>query len=281
MNCTFEKKHISLGQLSSIKKLLRDGDLNTVCESALCPNIGECFNRGTATFLIMGNVCTRRCSFCAVNKGVPSRVDSGEPDRVAQAVKRLGLKYAVITSVTRDDLKDGGAKHFYDTVMAVKNACPETRVEVLTPDFSGDMDSARTVFGSIPFVFNHNLETVPSLYSRVRPEADYRRSLSLLGSAKRHGLTTKSGLMLGLGETEAEVRSVMKDLRAQGCDILTLGQYLAPSKSHFPVAEFLEEPKFKKYAEIAEESGFIKCFSAPYVRSSYFADDIIGITKDN
>lgn len=269
------KKRINLADLSRVKSLLRGHALNTVCESALCPNIGECFHRGVATFLIAGNVCTRACRFCAVEKGKPLPLDDGEPSRVAGAVSALGLKYVVVTSVTRDDLPDGGAKHFSRTVEAIRKAAPGVSVEVLVPDFGGSAEAATTVFRSKPGVFSHNLETVPSLYAHVRSTADYGRSLALLGAAKQAGLTTKSGLMLGLGEKEKEVIAVMDDLRKTSCDILTLGQYLAPSNKHLPVAELFPEKTFDRYRAIALEKGFKHCASAPYVRSSYLADSML------
>lgn len=272
MTPPFTKKRINLADLSRVKGLLKERKLNTVCESALCPNIGECFCRGVATFLIAGKTCTRACSFCAVDKGKPLPLDPEEPSRIAEAVRSLGLTYVVVTSVTRDDLPDGGAAHFAGTTEAIRSIAPGASVEVLVPDFGGDPASAQKVFRARPDVFAHNLETVPSLYAAVRSTADYARSLALLHRAKQAGLTTKSGIMLGLGEKEKEVLAVMDDLRKTSCDILTLGQYLAPTKDHYPVREFIPDDAFEKYRRIALDKGFTRCASAPYVRSSYLAD---------
>ncbi len=256
--------------------LVDESSLHTICESALCPNAGECFTRKTATFLILGDTCTRRCTFCAVNKGIASPVDPEEPRRVADAARSLGLKYAVITSVTRDDLPDGGASQFVSVVKELHTA--GIQAEVLVPDFRGSEESLKAVVDSRPEVINHNVETVPRLYSEVRPGADYRRSLSLLAQAKelRPEMITKSGLMVGLGETEAEIRQVMKDLRQAGCDVLTIGQYLQPTPHHHPVVEFLTPDEFAGYARTAKELGFAALASAPLVRSSYHAEEMYG-----
>jgi lipoic acid synthetase len=271
---TLVKKHINLSQLANLKKILRKASLHTVCEEALCPNIGECFKKGTATFLIAGKNCTRNCSFCSIEKGKPAPLDPGEPLRIAETVNKLKLKYVVLTSVTRDDLSDGGAQHFVDTINALRQTNPGIKIEVLVPDFLGNMESASKVFKAKPFVFNHNLETVPDLYPQVRPNAIYHRSLELLRAAKNSGLTTKSGLMLGFGEKIEDIINVMNDLRAVGCDIITLGQYLAPTKNHFPVTEYISKDMFEYYKNVAKNKGFKHCESSSYVRSSYMADNI-------
>lgn len=261
------------------RKILEDLGLNTVCHHAVCPNLGHCFARSTATFLIMGDTCTRNCRFCAVGKGRPAPLDDTEPDRVAEAAKALGLKHVVVTSVTRDDIPDGGAEHFAKTVKAIKAKVPGATVEVLTPDFLGSVESIYTVVDSGPDVYNHNLETVPDLYERVRPKADYRRSLEVLRTAKARArargqrMFTKSGLMLGLGETEEQVIKVMEDLRAAECDVLTLGQYLRPSKDHLPVVEYVHPDRFVALGEKARAMGFLHVASAPLVRSSFHADE--------
>ncbi|NIQ38654.1 MAG: lipoyl synthase [Proteobacteria bacterium] len=258
----------SLGAMGAITKELR---LHTICESAMCPNQSDCFGRGTATFLILGDRCTRGCGFCNVGHDRPEPIDLNEPIRVAEAVKRLGLRYAVITSVTRDDLEDGGAEHFARTIRAVKALSREVKVEVLVPDF---LHAIETVIEARPEVINHNLETVPRLYERVRPGADYQRSLNLLKTVKRteESIYTKSGLMLGLGEAEEEVVRVMEDLRHVGCDMLTLGQYLAPSRSHLPVQTYIHPEKFTAYKDVADDMGFLFVASGPFIRSSYAAE---------
>jgi lipoic acid synthetase len=265
------KKKIDFASLQAMETLTRGLGLHTICETAKCPNQSECFGRGTATFLIMGARCTRHCTFCNVSYGRPEPIDGTEPIRVAEAVKRLGLRYAVITSVTRDDLEDGGGKHFARTIRDVKKMNPGVVVEVLVPDFVHAIDR---VLAAGPEVINHNLETVPRLYREVRPGADYQRSLDLLERAKggEKGVFTKSGLMLGLGEREDELISVMEDLRHVGCDMLTLGQYLAPSKEHFPVQEYIPPERFETYGQMAKEIGFFSVASGPFVRSSYFAE---------
>ncbi|MGD8241133.1 MAG: lipoyl synthase [Armatimonadota bacterium] len=247
--------------------------LHTVCESAKCPNIGECFSHRTATFMILGSACTRNCTFCAVEHADPQPVDPDEPDRVAAAAAELGLRHVVVTSVTRDDLPDGGAEHFAQTIRAVRARLPEASVEVLTPDFEGREGDMAAVAAAGPDVYNHNVETVPRLYSRVRPEAEYARSLHLLEYVKRSCAqsVTKSGLMVGLGETDAEVVDVLRDLRAVGCDSITVGQYLRPSPRHLPVERYVPPEQFAEYARAATELGFGHVASAPFVRSSYNA----------
>jgi lipoic acid synthetase len=247
--------------------------LHTVCESAACPNMGECWNLKTAAFMILGSVCTRRCNFCAVQKGAPELVDYDEPRRVAEAVAALGLRHAVITSVTRDDLKDGGAELFALTVRAIRARVPCCRVEVLTPDFQGSHACIDIVLDVTPDVFNHNVETVPRLYRSVRPGARYERSLEVLAYAgkRRPEILTKSGLMLGLGETEEEVFEVMRDLRAHGIRIITLGQYLRPSPGHLPVARYIAPEEFDAYRKVGYAMGFLHVESGPLVRSSYHA----------
>lgn len=263
----------------AVLSMLRALGLHTVCEEASCPNRGECFSRKTATFMILGSHCTRHCRFCAVTKECPDIVDPDEPARVADAVKQLGLAHVVITSVTRDDLSDGGARHFARTIQAVQTSmpgCPPT-IEVLIPDFQGSEDALSVVVDAGPDVLNHNIETVPRLYPTVRPEADYRRSLDLLGTAKkiRPQILTKSGIMVGLGETAEEVIQVLQDLRAVGCDLLTIGQYLAPSKNHLPVVAYIHPDQFEAYKRQAEEMGFRHVASGPLVRSSYHADEAL------
>ncbi|MCD6452143.1 MAG: lipoyl synthase [Acidobacteria bacterium] len=257
-----------------VKLLLRRLHLHTVCESARCPNIGECFNRGVATFMILGDVCTRNCRFCNVEKGVPLPLDPEEPKRVAEAVVKLNLRYAVITSVTRDDLPDGGAGFFAETIKMIRKYSPSTRVEVLIPDFKGDPEALETVLSASPDVLNHNLETVRRLYPEVRPQADYERSLAVLKRAKEHvpSLLTKSGLMVGLGEDISEIKEAMADLRETGCDLLTLGQYLQPTPSHLPIARYYHPDEFRKLAREGMEMGFLHVEAGPLVRSSYRAD---------
>jgi lipoic acid synthetase len=258
------------------QELLRELRLETVCENARCPNRPECYSRRTATFMILGNVCTRPCGFCSVSKGLPHELESDEPERVAEAAKRLGLRHVVITSVTRDDLPDGGADHFRRCVLAVRDRTGAA-VEVLTPDFLGDRDAIDTVLAAAPEVYNHNMETVPRLYKKARGRADYARSLDLLGWVKRRRpeTVTKSGLMLGLGETTEELFDVFADLRAVGCDTLTLGQYLAPTLKHIPVARYVRPEEFDALAAQARLLGFKKVVAGPFVRSSYHADEMV------
>jgi lipoic acid synthetase len=259
-----------------VAHVLRQLRLNTVCQSARCPNKGECFARGTATFMILGNSCTRGCLFCAVEGGKPSEVDSQEPGRIAQAVRSLGLRYVVITSVTRDDLPDGGSDHFAKVIKALRTSSPTSRIEVLTPDFQGNLGALATVIAASPDVFNHNIETVPRLYACLRPRADYRRSLILLEKAKRlnHNIVTKSGIMVGLGEQRNELQAVMQDLRQAGCDVLTLGQYLRPSPQHYPIRQFITPETFAQYQDIAQNLGFLHVYASPFARSSFHAGDI-------
>lgn len=253
--------------------ILEELRLSTVCREAHCPNIGECFARGTATFMILGRVCTRGCTFCAVDRGPPEPVDPGEPARVAEAARRLGLRHVVITSVARDDLADGGSSQFAAAVRAVHSDTQAT-VEVLTPDFGGCRIDVERVLDAAPEVFNHNVETVPRLYAAVRPQADYRRSLDVLSWAaeRADAPLTKSGLMLGLGEAEEEVLAVLADLRRSGCRMLTLGQYLAPSRSHHPVVEYVTPERFERLGGLARHMGFETVASGPFVRSSYLAE---------
>jgi lipoyl synthase len=255
--------------------LIEELKLETVCESAKCPNRTECWSHRTATFMVMGNVCTRPCGFCSVPKGKTSHLEADEPERVAEAARRLGLKYVVITSVTRDDLKDGGADHFARCVSAVRERTGAT-VEVLTPDFLGNRDAIRTVIRSNPEVFNHNMETVPRLYHRVRRNADYQRSLDLLKQVRKEAphIKTKSGLMLGLGETLEELLQVFADLRTVDCDMLTLGQYLQPTPEHLPIERFVPPEEFDALGETARQMGFANVASGPFVRSSYHADEM-------
>ena len=257
--------------------LLRELRLETVCENARCPNRPECYSRRTATFMILGNVCTRPCGFCSVPKGRPDDLEDDEPARVAEAAHRLGLKHVVITSVTRDDLPDGGADHFRRCILAVRERTGAV-VEVLTPDFLGDLSAVDRVLEARPEVFNHNMETVPRLYKKVRGRASYQRSLDLLAHVKRRSpqTVTKSGLMLGIGETIEELFDVLADLRAVGCDTLTLGQYLAPTLKHIPVARYVPPEEFDELAARARTLGVLKVVAGPFVRSSYHADEMVG-----
>jgi lipoic acid synthetase len=260
-----------------LKQLVTDLKLHTVCESAACPNVGECWNRRTATFMILGNVCTRRCGFCAVGKGAPLAVDYDEPRRVAEACEKLGLRYAVVTSVNRDDRKDGGAELFAMTIRAIRERIPGCRVEVLVPDFQGSQGAVEVVMEASPNVLNHNIETVPRLYRQVRLGARYERSLELLMYARslRPSIPTKSGLMLGLGETRDEVLGVMRDLVAHRVDILTLGQYLRPSPKHLPILRYIPVEEFSDYRRLGGDMGFAHVEAGPLVRSSYHADSAL------
>ena len=262
-------------KINAIKEKLRKHKLHTVCEEANCPNLGECFGGGTATFMIMGDICTRRCPFCDVAHGRPNALDKDEPKNLATAIADMGLKYVVITSVDRDDLRDGGAQHFVDCIRETRALSPEIEIEVLVPDFRGRMDVALDIMETdIPDVFNHNLETVPRLYKESRPGSDYDWSLDLLEKYKERcpDVLTKSGLMLGLGETNEEVIEVMKDLREHNVDMVTLGQYLQPSKNHLPVKRFVTPEEFEMLADEAKKLGFTHVASGPLVRSSYHAD---------
>ncbi len=268
-------------ELSATKRRLRSHGVATVCEEARCPNKGECFKRPTATFMILGTRCTRGCGFCSVTPGDPMPLDPDEPLKVAEAAAEMGLKYVVVTSVTRDDLPDGGAQHFAATIRAIRNLLPGARVEVLTPDFQGDTGAVDTVLDAKPDVFNHNVETVPALYGRVRPRADYQRSLDVLRHAKLRAPSklTKSGLMLGLGEAMDEVRRVLLDLRGAGCDMLTVGQYLRPSRTGLPVVEYVKPEVFEALGLEAREMGFRYVASSPLVRSSMNAEELF-MTED-
>ena len=261
--------------VARMKEILRENRLHTVCEEASCPNIGECFGKGTATFMIMGDICTRRCPFCDVAHGRPAPLDAEEPANLARTIRAMGLRYVVITSVDRDDLRDGGAGHFVACIAAVRDASAQTRIEVLVPDFRGRLQSALDRFDdSPPDVFNHNLETVPRLYRKARPGADYEHSLELLRQFKRrHGSApTKSGLMVGLGESLDEILAVMRDLRAHDCDMLTIGQYLQPTRHHLPVERYVTPAEFDELARAGYAMGFTHVASGPLVRSSYHAD---------
>ncbi len=256
-----------------LKTILRSASLHTVCEEAICPNIGECFGQGTVTFLILGDVCTRRCNFCAVTNGYPSTLDEDEPEKIARAVKQIGLRHVVITSVTRDDLPDGGASHYARTIKAICTHNPTCTIEVLIPDLNGSEEALEIVLNESPDILNHNIETVPGLYPDVRPQADYERSLGLLEKAKdiyANG-TTKSGLILGMGEEYHEIIDVMKDLRDVDCDILTIGQYLRPGKEYIPINRYYHPDEFKRLKYEGEKMGFKHVESGPLVRSSYHA----------
>ena len=264
--------------IHGMKAILRKRNLHTVCESARCPNIGECFSKPTAAFMILGDVCTRRCGFCSVNKSAPALdVAPHEPQNVALTAKELGLCHVVVTSVTRDDLADGGAGQFALTIKAIKDNISAILVEVLTPDYTGIR--LKTVLNAGPDIFNHNLETVPSLYRTVRPQADYLRSLDVLNSAKESGVLTKSGIMAGLGETKEEVRAVLRDLYAVGCDAVTIGQYLQPTRGHLEVQEYVEPDVFKEYEAYGRSIGIKQVYSGTFVRSSYNAESLF-LEKD-
>ena len=258
-----------------LKKIMREANLFSVCEEASCPNLGECFNHGTATFMIMGQICTRRCPFCDVAHGKPLKLDKKEPENLANTIKNMSLKYIVLTSVDRDDLRDGGAYHFKECVDAIKSKSLNIKVEVLTPDFRGRMDKALEILKQTKIdVFNHNLETVPSLYPKVRPGANYQHSLNLLKQFKiqNPSVTTKSGIMLGVGESEKQILGVLTDMRKHNVDMLTLGQYLQPSKHHLKVEKYIHPDKFDEYKKIALDMGFSQVASGAMVRSSYHAD---------
>lgn len=271
------QKKLTPSAHAEVEALLSELQLNTVCQQARCPNITECFSKRQATFLILGRICTRLCSFCNVSKNVPLPLDPAEPAHVAEAVSRLGLSHVVVTSPTRDDLPDGGAAAYAATVAAIRSASPATKVELLIPDFRGDAAALAVVVASAPEILGHNLETVPRLYA-IRSGADYQRSLDLLARAHRldPGLRTKSGLMLGLGEEEGELFQVLEDLLESGCRYLSIGQYLAPSREHYPVQRFVEPELFEKYRVKALEMGFVHVESGPYVRSSYHAEEYGG-----
>lgn len=277
------RREIPRGSSRITRQILDQYQLHTVCESALCPNRSECWSRKTATFMILGNRCTRRCGFCAIETGRPEAVESDEPERVAQAAERLGLQYVVVTSVARDDLADEGAGQFYQCVQALKNRIQGVEVEVLTPDFHGRKEWIDCVCEAGPTVYNHNLETVSRLQKKVRPQAQYERSLKVLRWVKRSfpSILTKSGMMLGLGEKEGEVLEAARDLREAGCEILTLGQYLSPGSAYLPVEEFISPEVFNDLADKIRQMGFRKVYAGPYVRSSYHADETFHIANQN
>lgn len=267
---------VQLSETHETKKILRQFNLSTVCEEARCPNQGGCFSKKTATFMILGDKCTRNCSFCAVKSAHPLPPDKYEPERIAEATVSLGLKFVVITSVTRDDLSDGGASHFAETIKAIRERDKHIKIEVLTPDFRGDLNALKTVLDAEPDVFNHNIETVPRLYPVVRPKADYFISLNMLKSAKSlyPNIKTKSGIMLGLGEKRSEILSVLSDLRTVGCDFLTIGQYLMPRKENISVAEYVKPEVFEEYRKKGFEMGFKAVASSPLTRSSMNAEEM-------
>ena len=278
------RERVNLRDLHTMKVGRRESDLHTVCEEARCPNRAHCFTHGTATFLLMGDVCTRACGFCSIASGKPRNLDPHEPEETASRVEALGLKYAVLTSVNRDDLPDGGAAHFAATVSAIRRRCPGTQVEVLTPDFLGDLEAVSRVVASGPAVFNHNTETVPELYATVRPAGRLERSLAVLRHAKQlgtslfgDGFRTKSGLMLGLGETEAQLLAVFEALAAAGVDILTLGQYLRPTRHQLPVARYVPPDEFEALGSKAKAFGFRTVYAGPLVRSSFNAFEVAGL----
>lgn len=270
------RKRLPTGVITKrVEETLLKNSLHTICQEGCCPNQGECFARGVATFLIMGNVCTRNCRFCAVTSGKPAPPDPGEPERLADEINRMGIRFVVITSVTRDDLPDGGAGHFIEVIHALREKCPEVGIEILIPDFNGLPSAVRSIVDAGPEVINHNIETVPRLYPEVRPLADYDQSLGVIRMIRETDeyMVTKSGIMLGLGETLEEVKMVMADLLKVGCDILTIGQYLRPSADHYPVAEYIRPEIFDEYKRIGLEMGFRDVASGSFVRSSYRAID--------
>jgi len=264
---------------TNTKSIVKEHGLNTVCEDARCPNMAECWGQGTATFMILGDICTRSCGFCNVKTGRPTELDLDEPRRVAEAITKMGVNYAVITSVNRDELSDGGAELFAETIYRIKQASPDTKVEVLIPDFKGDEDALNTVLRAKPDVLNHNIETVPRLYGTVRPQADYLQSLELIQRAAEQGAVTKSGMMVGLGERPDEVLSVLDDLKEHGCRIATIGQYLQPSKKHLPVHRFVHPTEFAEFKAYGIVLGFDAVESGPLVRSSYHAEKALDILE--
>ncbi len=271
------RKRLPMGEVTrQVEKDLMERRLHTICQEGCCPNQGECFSKREASFLIMGRICTRNCRFCAVESGRPQQLDPYEPQRLAEEVNTLGLRFVVITSVTRDDLPDGGAGHFARVIKEVRHRCPDVGIEVLIPDFKGSIPSLAIVIHAQPQVLNHNVETVPRLYPHVRPQADYSQSVSMIERAKSIDgtIVTKSGIMVGLGETYEEVLAVMDDLRDAGCDLLTLGQYLQPSAGHYPVKEYVHPDVFRAYDEDARKKGFKGVVSSPFVRSSYKAGEL-------
>lgn len=263
------------GKQSIVKEFVHNLGLHTVCFEAKCPNRSECYSKGVATFLILGNICTRNCSFCNVTHGTPQPLDHDEPVKLLKAAKKMNLRHIVITSVTRDDLVDGGSAVFAEIVGLFRKQMPSVTVELLVPDFLGDAKAIDTVLEAGPDVLNHNIETVPEFYSRIRPQADYNRSLSLLNRAASKGLIVKSGLMVGFGENESQIINVMKDLHENGCSILTIGQYLQPSSRHTPVIEFVKPERFEYFKQLAKNTGFKSVFSGPFVRSSYKAAELL------
>jgi lipoic acid synthetase len=268
-------------QANNLKNLLKSKNLHTVCEEAKCPNIGECFGEGTATFLIMGNICTRNCGFCSVRKGIPEPVDRDEPVRIARQIKKMKLRHVVLTSPSRDDIDDGGAAFFVDTAREIKKINPSTTVEILIPDFKGDINSLKKVLNSDIDILNHNVETVRRLYPRVRPEAKYDRTLGILkkASISSPGLPVKSGFMVGLGEKKEEVVELLKDLRAAGCNILTVGQYLRPTLKQLTVDRYVHPDEFKEIEDLAYNIGFDYVVSGPLVRSSYKAEEVLSALR--
>ncbi|MBE9094765.1 lipoyl synthase [Tychonema sp. LEGE 07203] len=269
-------------RVGNVKEILRDLSLNTVCEEASCPNIGECFNAGTATFLIMGPACTRACPYCDIDfEKKPQPLDPTEPERLAQAVQRLKLNHVVITSVNRDDLPDGGASAFVECIQAVRSTMPDTTIEVLIPDLCGNWQALEIILAARPDVLNHNTETVKRLYRKVRPQAKYDRTLELLQRSRQlaPGVYTKSGIMVGLGETDSEIREAMQDLRAVGCDILTVGQYLQPTQKHLNVENFVPPEQFDAWREFGESLGFLQVVASPLTRSSYHAEQVRELMK--
>lgn len=277
----FKKKIPDPSVLTGMKTLFNTLSLHTICESALCPNLGDCFHEGTATFLILGNICTRYCTFCAVEKGIPLPQDEGEPERLLKAATIMGLRHVIITSVTRDDLPDGGAVHFARTISLLKEMSRVLSVEALIPDFGGLIKPLKILVNAQPDVLNHNLETVPRLYPEVRPKADFQHSLRLLEQAKElnRSLITKSGVMVGLGETKEELVQTMADLRAVDCDLLTIGQYLQPSSAHHPVVKYVPPEEFREYERVGIAMGFVDVASAPLARSSYKAEKLYETAK--
>ncbi len=271
------KKAQDTPQTLTMKKMLKQMHLNTVCQSAGCPNLSECFEKPTATFMILGNVCTRNCRFCGVESGQPETVDHEEPERIAEAVSKLKLKHVVITSVTRDDLDDGGAEHYAKTIQAISQTGTASTIEALIPDLGGKWNYLETILNSELDILNHNVETIPGLYDTVRPGADFDRSIDLLKMAKviRPDIMSKSGLMLGLGEAREELKFVFEALSEVGCDILTMGQYLAPSRYHYPVQEYIPPEQFEVFAEDARSTGILHVYSGPFVRSSYNAAELM------
>lgn len=266
---------IDTDKTRTVRKILKTKCLNTVCENARCPNKNECYTKNTATFLIMGNVCTRNCRYCNIGCAKPEPLDLKEPEHIAQAVQALGLKYSVITSVTRDDLPDGGAQHFADCINAIRKLTPDVKVEILTPDFKGDKNSLDIIIKAHPEVFNHNIETIERLFKTARPQAIYKRSLEVLKYVKENSdITTKSGLMVGLGETFDEIEQTLYDLKSAGCDIVTIGQYIQPSKEHLPVEKYYKPEEFEDFKKLAEKCGIKHYQIGPLVRSSYNAAEL-------